>query len=488
MESEAKQTQRDVPAGVAGGIPLDDFAFGERIINAIRWPLIAILFFFNNLGFTQDSRLVWPINGLVLLAVVVTGYIQYRLHQGRSLGRPISLALAVIQDSLITLGVSLTGAYDSHFFIFYYPSLLGFSVAFSLRVSLAYATVVGLAYSLVSWFLTPGLSENPLAVQVLIERWTVLYIVVVIGWFLVRQERIRRGEAIAIERRMALENRELYQQLNAQMENWRLIVETNQKTARQLASLAEDLAGLADEIGVGAEEIAVATQEITGRAITFVDQVETIAQVTDQVVAASHDLAASAGPTGTASEQARQAVSQATEAVQALSRRSQAIGSLAAAVRRVADQTNLLAFNANIEAIQAGDGGQRFSVVAHEVRQVAEQAIGLAREIDELSDEVRYGTGQVLDAMAEIAEMVNQTTSLVRVTSDASQSQQSSANVLAGSVSALQGVSQQNAADLQGVSATVQQQRAALKRIADLSQVVADSAGNLSSRTTTLAG
>jgi methyl-accepting chemotaxis protein len=467
---------------------LGDFAFGERIINYIRWPLIAILFLFNNLGFTDDKSLVLPINGAVLLALLVTGYIQYRLGQGRSFGKPITFALCLFQDAMITVGISLTGLYESHFFIFYYPSLLGFSLAFSLRANLIYATLVALVYSSLSWSLTSGVSDNPAVINVIIVRCMVMYIMVGIGWFLVRQESIRRREAIATERRMAQENEGLVRSLNRQMENWRRIGEANDQTAKQLSTLAQELAALADEISTGSEGIATATRDISTRAMTDVDQVEIIAHVTDEVVAAAHDLAASAGPTGTASEQARQAAARATESVQSLGRRSQVIGDLAAAVRRVADQTNLLAFNANIEAIQAGEQGQRFAVVANEVRQVAERTIGLAREIDDLSQEVRSGTCQVLDAMSEIAEMVQQTTSLVEVTSKASQSQESSAELLATSVNTLKSVSRQNAADLQAVAATVQQQRNALKQIADLGQELADSAGNLSSITTTLTG
>ena len=475
MQSKANHTQ------------LDDFAFGERIINYIRWPLIFILFLFNNLGFTEDRSLIWPINGLVLLTLAMTGYIQYRLHQGHSFGKPLTLVLSVIQDTMITFGVSLTGLYESHFFIFYYPSLLGFSLAFPLRINLAYATLVGLVYSALSWFVTPNARGDPVVVKVLVERWMVMYVIVIVGWFVVREERTRRQMALAAERGTAEENQELYRTVRTQMDNWQRIGEANDRTARQLASLAQDLAALAREMDGGSMEITTAAQEITDRAVTHLDQVGTIGQVTDQIVTAAHDLAATAGPTGEASDQAQRAVVRATEAVQSLSRRSAAIGELVDAVRRVADQTNLLAFNANIEAIQAGERGHRFAVVANEVRQVAERAIGLAREIDQLSEEIQLGTHQVLEAMDEIAELVSRTGELVQVTSQTSQGQQSSADLLAGSVAMLKQVSRQNAADLQAVTTTVEQQRVALQQVADLSQELADSAGKLSSLTETLA-
>jgi methyl-accepting chemotaxis protein len=467
---------------------LDDFAFGERIINYVRWPLMGVLLLFNNLGFTENRAYVWPINGVLLLGLLLSGYIQYRLHQGRSFGRAVTFALAVIQDGLITVGVYLTGLYESHFFIFYYPSLLGFSLAFPLRTSLAYASAVGLVYSALSFFLTPNVSSDPFAFKILVERWLVLYMIVFIGGLLVHQERTRRREAVAKETQTTRENERLYRNLNEQMEQWQQAGQEVDRTAGQLAILAQDLARVADEIGLGLEGINVTVDQMVNRAVGNVEQITTIGQVSDQVVAAAGNLADSAGSTGKASEQAQRAVYLATEAVRSLGGRSQAIGDLAAAVRRVADQTNLLAFNASIEAIQAGQKGQRFAVVANEVRQVAERAIYLAREIDELSHELQQGTHQVLDAMSEIAEMVNQTVSLVQTTSQASQSQRTSASMMSRSVDVLEKGAQQTATDIQTVSITVQQQHTALQRIAALCQELADSAGNLEKMTQTLAG
>ncbi len=467
---------------------LDDFAFGERIVNYIRWPLLVIFLLFNNLGLTEEPSLKWPVNIALMGGLLLTGAIQHRLHQGYFFGKRHTLVLAVVQDALITLGVWLTGSFDSHFFILYYPSLLGFSFAFSLRTNLIYGTAVGLAYSLIAWFLPVGVNHDALTIKVLAERWLVLYMIAIIGCFVVRQERARRLEASATARQAALENKELALSLNKQMQNWQLIGQANDRTAKQLTVLAQNLAGLTDEIGIGSEGIVAATGEISERAMIFVDHVSAIGQVSDQIAAASSKLATAAGPTGIASENAQHAVAQATEAVESLTQRAQAIGDLAIAVKRVADQTNLLAFNANVEAIQAGDKGQRFAVVANEVRLVAERAIQLAREIGELSGEVQGGTQRVLHAMSQIAAMVDQTVDLVQVTSRTSQSQESSAEVTAQSVRTLRTVSQQNAKDIQAVADTVQQQRSALQRIAQLGQELVESAGSLSSLTETLGG
>ena len=58
----------------------------------------------------------------------------------------------------------------------------------------------------------------------------------------------------------------------------------------------------------------------------------------------------------------------------ALSEKTQAVGEIIATVNDIAEQSNLLALNAAIEAAAAGDQGSRFSVVANEMKNLADQA------------------------------------------------------------------------------------------------------------------
>ena len=62
--------------------------------------------------------------------------------------------------------------------------------------------------------------------------------------------------------------------------------------------------------------------------------------------------------------------------VVSLYERAPAIGEIMANFGQIAEQSDLLALNASMEAVSAGDSGGRFSVVAHEMKNLADRARG----------------------------------------------------------------------------------------------------------------
>ncbi len=71
-------------------------------------------------------------------------------------------------------------------------------------------------------------------------------------------------------------------------------------------------------------------------------------------------------------------------AIENLSKRVANIGKILSVIDEVAEQTNLLALNASIIAAQAGDRGKSFSVVAHEIKNLAKRTGSHTREISEI--------------------------------------------------------------------------------------------------------
>ena len=94
-----------------------------------------------------------------------------------------------------------------------------------------------------------------------------------------------------------------------------------------------------------------------------------------------------ANETTQAAQQGHEAIIKAISAIEAVQTGSHRMSEIVRVIGEIANQTNLLAFNAAIEAARAGQHGVGFSVVAGEVRKLAERSSQAAREIASLIDD-----------------------------------------------------------------------------------------------------
>lgn len=110
-----------------------------------------------------------------------------------------------------------------------------------------------------------------------------------------------------------------------------------------------------------------------------------------------------------ASRTSRQAVEKASQTeriVLSLSDAAQKIGKVVDVITGIASQTNLLALNAFIEASRAGDAGKGFSVVAGEVKALAQQTVRATHDIADLILSVQGATQEAVEAIEGILSTI----------------------------------------------------------------------------------
>jgi len=213
-------------------------------------------------------------------------------------------------------------------------------------------------------------------------------------------------------------------------------------------------------VQVGAEEISRGNIALSDRTDEQASSLEETASAMEQMTAMvknNADNAAEANQLAVAArEQAEgggRVVGTAVAAMSEIKTASNKIVEVIGVIDEIAFQTNLLALNAAVEAARAGEQGQSFAVVASEVRNLASRSAAAAKEIKGLiQDSVRKvneGTKLVNESGAVLGEIVMRVKKVTDVMADiahSSREQASGIEQVNSAVTAMDGMTQQNAA------------------------------------------
>ncbi|MBI3183384.1 MAG: methyl-accepting chemotaxis protein [Myxococcales bacterium] len=212
----------------------------------------------------------------------------------------------------------------------------------------------------------------------------------------------------------------------------------HEQGAAEQASALTETSATTEELARSANQIAASAQEVAG--------------IAEQTLKAAHEGKRSADAYFTAMANTRKGNQAIAESIVKLNKRVQQIGNIVEFIDGIADKSDLLAVNAELEGTKAGEVGRGFSLVAAEMRRLAEGVMQSTQEISRLIEDIRDATNEavmateagtkatergaglsreVSEGLAEIVVLAEKTSEAVRSISAATQQQRAGTDQLA---------------------------------------------------------
>lgn len=239
-----------------------------------------------------------------------------------------------------------------------------------------------------------------------------------------------------ITRRVSRQLTELAQAVDASAHEILAVVSQQVAGATEQAAAVQQTVATVDELVQTAEQAVERAQSVAARAQTSVDVAAAGTQALDDSSSGMLEV--------------REQVDGIARSILELTERAQLIGEIVGTVEGIADETHLLALNAAIEAARAGEQGKGFSVVAGEVKNLADQSRSATAKVSRILAEIQQGTTAAVMATEEGTKSTQSGTELV---AEAARTIQQLAETIAAAAVAAEQIA---ASSRQQAAATVQ--------------------------------
>ena len=167
------------------------------------------------------------------------------------------------------------------------------------------------------------------------------------------------------------------------------------RSAVQVSAASREIATSSQSVAAGASEQASSLEETSASLIS-------LESLTKRTADAAGDGAGKAASARARTEAGSQAMTEMVEAMASIRAAAEGTSTILRDINEIAFQTNLLALNAAVEAARAGEAGRGFSVVAEEVRTLAQRSQQAARRTERLVSETLTETARGNKCAAEV--------------------------------------------------------------------------------------
>ncbi|MGB8932818.1 MAG: methyl-accepting chemotaxis protein [Anaeromyxobacteraceae bacterium] len=189
------------------------------------------------------------------------------------------------------------------------------------------------------------------------------------------------------------------------METLKRFVSETREAALQLSTSAAEVLAAAtqNESSTSAQASAIhettaTMEELKGASHQIAENAQMVASIAETTLSGARTGEGAIKAFMESMEKVRHNAIEVDDAIAKLSRRVERIGTVVEVIDEIADRSDLLALNAALEGAKAGDAGRGFSIVAAEMRRLAENVMESTKEIKNLITEIREATHAAKEA------------------------------------------------------------------------------------------